>query len=112
MSDVIDAPKTDRRHLRKDRSRAALIDACRSLMAEGRYRPPMQSVCDLARLSLRSGFQHFTNVENLWHTALEDIGTRARVAIRAIGFEAVEGLPLTTLERMIAAIVFHEIAPE
>lgn len=64
-------PKRDGRHLRSDRSSAALVRATREIMLAGNFRPGMNEICQRAGVALRTGFDHFRTVENLLLWAIE-----------------------------------------
>lgn len=101
----------DGRTRRAQRSRAAVLRACRELMARGQFGPPMHACTDRAGLCPRTGFEHFKTVENLWREALADpqmppliwrallAGNRGRNWRADVVFAAVFGRPMTAEER-------------
>lgn len=104
------APLKDGRFRRGDRSRQALVAACRQLMAEGRLAPSMERIAALAVLSVRTGFQHFASIELLYRAALEDDGLRAGLA-RAILGDHFETVPAAVRDRIVAVVVFQQLPP-
>ncbi len=103
--------KPDGRHVRAARTKAAVLDACRTLMRSGVYRPSMLAITDAAMVSPRSGFQHYGTIEALWREALEDPQVLRQVAVNAIGEAAWEDTSLATLDSMVRALVLHERHP-
>lgn len=55
----------DRRHVRSRASREALLLACADLMMEGSFRPTMLQICAKADRSVRTGFAHFNEVDDI-----------------------------------------------
>lgn len=101
---TVEVPSEDGRHMRKARTRAALLEACRSQMCTGVFQPSMESVCAWAAVSNRSGFQHFGSIDELRLEAIQDAGTRQSIATRILGDE----LPVLTPEavtRLVRAVV-------
>ncbi|MFP6664993.1 MAG: TetR/AcrR family transcriptional regulator [Deltaproteobacteria bacterium] len=70
--------RVDGRTARSIRSRQAVVEALLDLLEEGKLRPTAAQIADRAGLSLRSVFQHFENLENLFAAAAE--GHLARLA--------------------------------
>lgn len=87
IDEAVTAPSvlSDGRNRRSADSKRAILAACRDLMIGGCWRPSMAETCELARRSLRTGFQHFVTVEALHREALQDGVVRDHVAMRAIG---------------------------
>lgn len=65
------ANKVDGRRARGMRTRAAIIDSLLELVAEGDLSPTAQRIADGAGVSVRSVYQHFTDVEGLFTEAAE-----------------------------------------
>ncbi len=63
--------RTDGRTARSTRTRAAVADACLELIEEGHLRPTARLVSERARVSLRSVFQHFEDMESLLATVAD-----------------------------------------
>jgi AcrR family transcriptional regulator len=88
----------DGRTLRGRRTREAVVEAVIVLLNEGDVRPTAARVAERAGVSLRSVFQHFTDLEDLFATVAER------------QFQLVQGLPpaanaADTFERRLAAFV-------
>ncbi len=64
MSDEL--PALDGRLARSQRTRRAIVDALRSLHAEGDLRPTAPRVAERAKVSLRTVWQHFDDLESLF----------------------------------------------
>lgn len=75
----------DGRRRRSTRSKAALLCACRIFMESGIFRPSMANICKMAKLSARTGFEHFKTVEALHLAAIEDLAVRDAIAARVYG---------------------------
>lgn len=73
MQEVIEAAEAalDGRAARALRTRNAVVDAVLDLIEEGHLRPSAAMVADRARVSLRSVYQHFDDVETLFQIAGE-----------------------------------------
>lgn len=99
------SPQRDGRHVRSDVSKVALVAACRRLMADNDFdlRPSMTAICRVARLSVRSGFQHFRSVAAIHTEALRDQFTREAVLDRIVGPQVVF-LTEETRNRVLRAI--------
>ena len=63
--------RVDGRTARSVRSRQAVVEALLDLLEEGDLRPTAARIAERAGLSLRSVFQHFENLENLFAAAAE-----------------------------------------
>ena len=73
---TLDAPRVapqaeDGRTARGRRTREAVVEAVIALLNEGDVRPTAARVADRAGVSLRSVFQHFTDLEDLFATVAE-----------------------------------------
>ncbi len=60
----------DGRHARRERGRAAVIDAVFELVHEGRVPPPVEEVAERAGVSASSIFRYFDGLEDMQHQAL------------------------------------------
>lgn len=69
--------KMDGRRARGMRTRAAIIDSLLELVGEGDLGPTAQRIADRAGVSVRSVYQHFTDVEGLFKEAAERANERA-----------------------------------
>ena len=58
--------KVDGRRARGLRTRDAIVSALLELIAEGDIAPTAQRIADRARVSVRSVYQHFVDVEGLY----------------------------------------------
>lgn len=58
--------RLDGRKLRSERSREAIVDAMFQLIEEGKLRPTSARIAERAGVSVRSVFQHFTDLEDLF----------------------------------------------
>src|ERR1043165_6133853 len=63
------ARAVDGRTARAQRTRAAVVDALLQLINEGDLRPTAPRIAERAKVSLRSVFQHFTDLEALYAAA-------------------------------------------
>lgn len=83
---IIPAPRGDGRAARASRTREAIADGVLSLLQEGILRPTAPQVAERARVSLRSVYQHFEDMEALHATVAqrqtERILSQARVIPR------------------------------
>ena len=97
----------DGRHKRAEVTRAAIVQACRSLMAEGQWRPSMRACCIEAKRSTRAAFQGFKTLDALYAEALRDENTMKAIARQVLQddgeFNAMYPL---ILERIARAAVF------
>src|SRR5437773_2271487 len=59
----------DGRTARAQRTKAAVVDALLQLINEGDLRPTAPRIAERAKVSLRSVFQHFTDLEALYAAA-------------------------------------------
>ena len=90
----------DGRVARAARTRNRVVDALLDLVEEGHLRPPASEVAARAGVSLRSVFQHFDDLETLFHVA----GERHRQ--RLAHLEPLPELP-EELDARVAAYVAH-----
>lgn len=70
---------TDLRKARSARTRATIVEACRALMMAGNFRPTVMAVAEAASCSVRSVFQHYTDIEGLHRAAIADVRTRDNI---------------------------------
>jgi AcrR family transcriptional regulator len=75
-----DAP-TDGRTRRALRTREAIVDATIGLLEDGDLRPTAPRVADRARVSVRSVFQHFDDLESLHASVAERLVERVAVLV-------------------------------
>lgn len=66
---MTDGGKVDGRRARGIRTRDAIVSALMDLIAEGDIAPTAQRIADRAGVSVRSVYQHFTDVEGLYADA-------------------------------------------
>jgi AcrR family transcriptional regulator len=59
-------PRIDGRNARAERTRAAVATALLALFEDGHLRPTAAEIAERARVSLRSVFQHFEDMESLY----------------------------------------------
>lgn len=83
-------PKLDGRRARGARTRDTIVSALMELIAEGDVAPTAQRIADRAGVSVRSVYQHFTDVEGLY----ADASARAFEWIRAASPEVDPTWPL------------------
>lgn len=95
---------SDGRNRRSADSKRSILAACRELMIGGVWRPSMAETCELARRSLRTGFQHFVTVEALHREALQDGVVRESIIRRAVG-EEVRFLTADACDRIVRCVV-------
>ncbi len=72
------APARDGRHLRSERTRAAIVSALLTLAAEGELAPTAQQIADAAGVALRSIRQHFATREELFVAAAAEHARRTK----------------------------------
>src|SRR5437763_14833951 len=65
------APAVDGRTARAHRTRTAVVDALLQLINDGDLRPTAPRIAERAGVSLRSVFQHFTDLEALYAAATQ-----------------------------------------
>lgn len=89
---------TDGRTLRSLRTREAIVDATIALLELGDLRPTAPRVAEQARVSVRSVFQHFDDLEALHAAVAERLVERVAVLVLPVAAD----LPLATrLEEFI-----------
>jgi AcrR family transcriptional regulator len=66
----------DGRRARRERSRAAIIDAVFGLVQEGKVPPQVEDIADRAGVSVSSVFRNFDGLADLQHQALESFAPR------------------------------------
>jgi AcrR family transcriptional regulator len=69
-SDAPAAPAPDGRNLRRDRNRAAVVDALLSLFREGVLSPGAEEIAERAGISVRSVFRYFDDREAMARSAI------------------------------------------
>lgn len=79
-----DAPPLDGRTARAVRTRDAIVDACISLIDDGDLRPTGPRIAERANVSVRSVFQHFDDLENLFAMVAERTVDRVAQIVLAI----------------------------
>ncbi len=70
------SPAVDGRRARRERSRAAVIDAVFSLIADGKVPPSVESVAERSEVSVSSIFRMFDGVDDMRIQACEQFGDR------------------------------------
>lgn len=85
MPPVAKVAPTDGRRARAERTRFAVLAACRALMRGGEFRPSMVAVATVASVSTRSVFAHFPSTETLHLEAIEDRATAEAILRRVRG---------------------------
>jgi AcrR family transcriptional regulator len=78
---VQEAPPTDGRTLRSLRTREAIVDATIALLEHGDLRPTAPRVATQAKVSVRSVFQHFDDLETLHAAVAERLVDRVAVLV-------------------------------
>jgi TetR/AcrR family transcriptional regulator, regulator of autoinduction and epiphytic fitness len=73
---VVDEPAVDGRAARSAKTRNAIADALLDLLADGRLRPTAREIADRARVSVRSVYVHFDDLEDLFCVAANRHFTR------------------------------------
>jgi len=100
----ISVPRRDGRNERGQRTRAAIVAACRDFMQAGQFRPSMQACCTKANRSIRIGFQAFKTIEMLHLEAADDLPTREAMVERVLGDDR-SVLPAERLALIARALV-------
>ncbi|MGD9882861.1 MAG: hypothetical protein AB7U95_22370, partial [Reyranella sp.] len=77
--------KTDGRKVRSTRKQETLVNACRTIMCKGDFRPSMVAVCAQAGCATRTGFFQFDSLETLYAAALGDRSVVDTILVRACG---------------------------
>ncbi len=100
----------DGRLARSERARAAIVDALLDLISAGDLRPSAARIAERAGVSLRSVFQHFSDVESLFAAAADR--QTARVA-KLIGTVRVDGPFAARLDAFVEqrARLLETVAP-
>jgi TetR/AcrR family transcriptional regulator, regulator of autoinduction and epiphytic fitness len=83
---------SDGRHLRRQRNRAAVVEALLELYAEGSLDPSSVEIAERAGLSPRSLFRYFDDVDDLCHEAVM-LRQRAMMPLLPIHADASDPLP-------------------
>lgn len=78
------APQIDGRSARSARTHDAIVEACIALVAEGDLRPTGPRIAERAGVSVRSIFQHFTDLEALFSAVGRKVAERVAPHIVAI----------------------------
>jgi AcrR family transcriptional regulator len=107
---VQEAPPTDGRTLRSLRTREAIVDATIGLLEEGDLRPTAPRVAERAKVSVRSVFQHFDDLETLHASVAERLVERVAVLVLPVEPE----LPLDArLDRFVhqRALLLEAVTP-
>lgn len=107
---VQEAPPTDGRTLRSLRTREAIVDATIALLEDGDLRPTAPRVADRAKVSVRSVFQHFDDLETLHASVAERLVERVAVLV----FPVEPNLPLDVrLDRFVRqrAVLLEAVTP-
>ena len=73
---VVEEPALDGRAARSAKTRNAIADALLDLLADGRLRPTAREIADRARVSVRSVYVHFDDLEDLFCVAAKRHFTR------------------------------------
>lgn len=98
------APLVDGRTDRKIQSQRAILEACRSLMQAGNFRPSLRECCRLGCRSHRTGFEVVGTVETMLLEALKDETTRNAVLEQVLGVQSAVLTP-ETQDRILRAII-------
>lgn len=98
------APVIDGRNMRAARTREKILAATRDFMRAGTYRPKVADIAAKAGTSVRSVFQHWIYVGELYRDAVRDPGIATAI------YDAVQALPDT---RSVAeAVVLGKLPKE
>ena len=97
-------PWRDGRSRRADRSRVALLSACRRLMVSGCFRPTMAACCSEAKRGIRTGFEAYDGVDSLYLAAIDHAPTRDAIVERILGDDRA-ALPDEARGRLVRAVV-------
>jgi AcrR family transcriptional regulator len=73
MSAIPDAEPPNRLERRKQRTRAALINAAQRLIAEGKVNVPVLEITQAADVGMGSFYNHFDSKEQLFEAAVADV---------------------------------------
>jgi len=83
----IELPRTDGRHARSERTRAAVAEAILDCFQDGQLRPGAHDVAARAGVSTRAVFRHFDNMEALIEQACELQLDRVMSRLPPLAFE-------------------------
>jgi TetR/AcrR family transcriptional regulator of autoinduction and epiphytic fitness len=103
-------PTTDGRTLRSLRTREAIVDATIALLERGDLRPTAPRVATQAKVSVRSVFQHFDDLERLHAAVAERLVDRVAVLLLPVPAD----LPVAVrLDRFVhqRAILLEAVTP-
>jgi TetR/AcrR family transcriptional regulator, regulator of autoinduction and epiphytic fitness len=87
---VTGEPVVDGRRLRAERTRAAIVEGLLALVEEGDVKPTAPQVAERAQVSLRTVYQHFTELEALFVAMSERLVERVEALVPPVD----AGLPL------------------
>ncbi len=81
LSHVPSAPpkRRDGRNFRKDRTRAAILQATRTMLATGTFRPTIAAIAKASGYAVRTPFEIFGSSDALLLLALDDEPTRRAI---------------------------------
>ncbi len=105
-----EASSLDGRTLRSLRTREAIVDATIGLLEDGDLRPTAPRVADRAKVSVRSVFQHFDDLETLHAAVAERLVERVAVLV----FPVAPDLPVAVrLDRFVRqrAVLLEAVTP-
>ena len=85
---TIEAGGTTRFDRRKARTRAALVAAAQTFIAEGRTGVPIQDVTERADVGIGTFYNHFSSKDELFEAALADALEQYAVQLDALGGES------------------------
>jgi AcrR family transcriptional regulator len=100
----------DGRTARALRTREAIVDACCALVDEGDLRPTAPRIADRARVSVRSVFQHFDDLEGLYAAVADAMMERLSHLIMTVD----PGLPVAKRIRDVVhqrSVLLEAITP-
>src|SRR5438128_5710550 len=112
-------PTIDGRTARAYRTRTAVVDALLQLINDGDLRPTAPRIAERAKVSLRSVFQHFTDLEALYAAAtsreidiiagmVEPLASEGPLAERIDAFVAQRSRVLEALTSVTRASMLQE----
>jgi AcrR family transcriptional regulator len=104
------APQVDGRSARSARTRDAIVDACIELVADGDLRPTGPRIAERAGVSVRSIFQHFTDLEALFSAVGKKVADRVAPHIVAIDPSLPQGERVERFCQQRAAVL-EELTP-
>ncbi len=100
--------RRDGRNFRKDRTRAEILQATRSMLATGDFRPTMAAVTKAAGYAIRTGFDIFGSSDALLVLALDDEATR-RAILALILRDTLPPQTEADQDRLVRAVVFGRV---